>query len=548
MITRRGLARALILGYLIATPAVAEEVDQAHTAFIAKLEQRQFQLPPGNDYLADSAYPVTHANPAQTAAFNVSGPVDRSRQLRADEIEYNDLGPANLIFVISGPYANGERAAWSVAANGISKQNYSRFTPVDTLVTRKKPYTEEWAEEMAESLAEPDGLAALWSAVRLMGTLAESSNLYTLIDNNNEFYVGEQSGAIAVYGDKRPGDIDSAIEVKRRFKLPPEATGEMVGMNLAFDGTLLALTEDGYLLAIARDFSSHQIIRLNGAPAETSRDEGAALSGWISNSFAVDENAIYIVSDDFMHRVMWDGRELSQSETDGAWVSAYPKDRKVGSGSTPSLMGFDSSEDKFVVITDGSTVMNMTLFWREDIPADWQALPGNLPRRIAGSAPVDMGREDPPGIQSHQSVLVSGYGALAVNNEPPEVPWFFPHSMRPILVGVLATEEKYRPTGMQKFEWDSRERKLTSVWVNSTVSSPNSVPMMSTVSNQVYTVGTREGQWTLEAVDWVSGQSTFHYRIGGPRYNSIYAPIVLDDDGRISYGSPFGRVRLNPGL
>lgn len=30
------------------------------------------------------------------------------------------------------------------------------------------------------------------------------------------------------------------------------------------------------------------------------------------------------------------------------------------------------------------------------------------------------------------------------------------------------------------------------------------------------------------------------------RFNTIYAPIVLDDDGRISYGSPFGRVRVGP--
>ena len=42
-------------------------------------------------------------------------------------------------------------------------------------------------------------------------------------------------------------------------------------------------------------------------------------------------------------------------------------------------MGFDD-EDRFVVITDGDELMNLTLFWREDIPEDWQQLPGTPSR------------------------------------------------------------------------------------------------------------------------------------------------------------------------
>ena len=59
-------------------------------------------------------------------------------------------------------------------------------------------------------------------------------------------------------------------------------------------------------------------------------------------------------------------------------------------------------------------------------------------------------------------------------------------------------------------------------------------------------MGARDNQWTLEALDWASGESRFHYLIGGQRYNVIFAGTLLDDEGRIHYGGPWGRVRLNP--
>jgi hypothetical protein len=40
-------------------------------------------------------------------------------------------------------------------------------------------------------------------------------------------------------------------------------------------------------------------------------------------------------------------------------------------------MGF-GSEDQFVVITDGEPRMNGVLFWRNDIPHDWQDLKHHL--------------------------------------------------------------------------------------------------------------------------------------------------------------------------
>ena len=59
-----------------------------------------------------------------------------------------------------------------------------------------------------------------------------------------------------------------------------------------------------------------------------------------------------------------------------------------GSGSTPSLMGTKADDDRFVVITDGQALMHLVLFWRDEVPDDWEPIaPGKDPRiacEIAG--------------------------------------------------------------------------------------------------------------------------------------------------------------------
>ena len=78
------------------------------------------------------------------------------------------------------------------------------------------------------------------------------------------------------------------------------------------------------------------------------------------------------------------------------------------------------------------------------------------------------------------------------------------------------------------------------------VSSPSSVPLVSAGSNLVYLIGARDNQWTLEAMDWTTGKSDFHYVIGDQRFNVLFAGTQLDEGGRINYGTPWGRVRLAP--
>ena len=108
------------------------------------------------------------------------------------------------------------------------------------------------------------------------------------------------------------------------------------------------------------------------------------------------------------------------------------------------------------------------------------------------------------------------------------------------MVGYLGSNPEHQPYGLQKFEWNAEQRRLEYAWTNNVISSPSSVPIVGMGSNRVYFIGARNNEFTLEALDWDSGNSDFHYVIGGQRYNVMYSGTAIDEDGRIHYGTPWG--------
>ena len=89
-------------------------------------------------------------------------------------------------------------------------------------------------------------------------------------------------------------------------------------------------------------------------------------------------------------------------------------------------------------------------------------------------------------------------------------------------------------------------KRFETAWVNETISSPNGVPWVSTGSGQVYFIGARNNEWTLEAVNWLTGEPTFHYIMGGQKYNNMFSGPTIDEKGRVFVGAYYGRLRINP--
>ncbi len=505
-------------------------------------------LSPKNPWLADSVYAMGHGNSAQQDSLAIAGPIDKTRKLKSSEINFAAVGPGHFGSQISNAYSNGKRTIWSIGLDRISKLDHDSFEVIDEyFFSDAKRWTEAEANQSIDKLNNNnDGFFALYEGYKQSKKFRNLAGIYTLLDKDNLFYMMDMQGVIHVFGDKNPNDINSAIELKRSVAVRSDATGKNIGLNMTYDGWLITVTEHGYVVAINREFTQQHILRLHHSKGAEDKATKPTGYGWIRNSYPIDQQGgIYIVSQQHMHKVIWTGSKLSRSESDGAWTAAYNNEWGHGSGATPSLMGF-GNEDQFVVISDGAHVMNVVLFWRNEIPENWQGIEGALSRRIAGQLPANMGDKNLIEIQSEQSVVVAGYGAMVVNNNGRNAPWYLPKGANSLLVSYLGSNPRHQPYGIHKFKWNSERQKLEEAWVNKTISSPNSVPLFSHGSNQVYFVGARNNQWTIEAVNWQTGEPTFHYILGDQRYNSMFAGTLLDQAGRIYYGTGWGIVRLNP--
>lgn len=501
---------------------------------------------PHNPFAAASTQPMPHGDPAQQDATYVNGPMDHSRQLRDDELAYQHLGPGYIGAFLSSPYGDGTRVLWTNGVNGLYKLDAETLEIFDHIPTKMAAqWTQDWAEDSIEALDNDNSIAALPRAIEDSKALQDLSGIYVAIGANNWAYIADKDGSITAYGDRREGDPTSPIELKGRFQMPREAAGSTLGMNISYDGWIMLPTTDGWLVAVTQDLEEYRLIRLSNPTGESTETQRVGY-GWVRNSLAIDKDGgIYIASRNHMHKVVWDGDKFSTDATDGAWVAQYSNDLGGGTGSTPSLMGF-GDEDKFVVITDGNKLMNVVLFWRDDVPEGWDQIPGAPSRRIAGMAPASMGPLDLKAVQTEQSVVVAGYGAFVVNNTPNNIPDGFPSNGHGLLVGALGANPHYQPFGVQKMEWNPETREFKSAWVNTEVSSPNGVPEVSLGTNHVYFIGARNNNWTLEALNWDTGASTFHYVIGGNRWNSQYSSPIPDGFGGMMYGTTWGRARIAP--
>lgn len=360
----------------------------------------------------------------------------------------------------AGHVLHGQRVFWGNGLDRIVKLDYATH---EVITEYAFPGEQRWSAENADqSIAEfddsNDGIFAAYHAYQEGQKLRNLSKLYTVLDKDHVYYIGRKLGLITAYGDEDPGDSTSNIVKLREFQLPPEATGPIMGLNMTYDGWRIAATE-------------HHLIRIKNSEGAEEKGTRGTGYGWIRNAYAIDDDGgIYIASQQHMHKIVWNGKTLSTDEADGAWSEEYLNEWGHGTGATPSLMGF-GDEDQFVVITDGQM-------------------------------PVTMGDSSLTKIQSEQSVVVAGYGAMVVNNHPRNIPWYLPARAASLLVSYLGSNSNHQPYGVQKFEWDPVKRQLTEDWVNKQVSSPSTVPIVGVGSNPAYLIGARNNQWTLEAMDW----------------------------------------------
>lgn len=371
------------------------------------------------------------------------------------------------------------------------------------------------------------------------------SGAYIVVDKDNATFIPVGDTALGKFKRVEVSFLwwkTSRIEKLQELAIPSGyiAPGDyIVGVNMTYDGHLIVVTANGVVCNADRNLNQFDCITLKENQT-------------ISNSIAIDEEGgIYIVSDKYMNRVQWTGSLLSTSSNDGSWQAGYetgptqplPGRLGTGSGSTPSLMG-NQGEDQFVVVTDGQELAHLVLFWRSEIPNDWQAIGPGKDRRIAAEIPITFGNPNATSSVSEQSVLVRDYSAMVVSND-----YAFSSSWLPGLLQYttvfFSNIGPNAPYGVERFSWDPVFKTVKSDWSNKAISCPNGIPTMSAATGLAYCIGQRAGVWTLEGIDWHSGESAFHYPLGIlPINNSFYAATQIGANGDIVTGTFGGVVRI----
>jgi len=499
---------------------------------------------PVNPYLTPGVFKITHVNSYQSDSHAIPGPTASSRKLGEDDYELLWSGPiAGGLFDYT--YAMGRTVIWAPKPDRIMKMELrdGRLFPLQALRLPDGQYPFITDEAIKASVANLDAapfdspeyrrLAAQWRGYEYY---AIARSMYALLDKDNVLYVGGGDRIVA-YGDVEPGNPDAAIEKKGELVFDPsrlnKGRGFLFGIAMTFDGYLIAASQDGTVVGCSRDFKRCHYHTLG--------DEQ------IWNGIAVDEHGgVYVASNKKLYKLIWTGGGFSDDPSEGAWsvpyeLGSFDAERRGGrgTGTTPTLMGTDPDGDRFVVIADGANVNNVVLYWRDEIPEDWVQLPGTQSRRVAGKLPVDFGDPEREDSYSENSILTAGYGAVIANNSL--------QNGEPMWMDVMlrANEPKNAPYGIQKFEWDPATRHFGVAWVNRETSISNSTPVISTSSQRIYLAGQREGAWTVESIDYATGQTRAIYTLGpSQRFNPVYPVIQLLPNGDPAYPAFAGIVHV----
>jgi hypothetical protein len=508
----------------------------------------------------DTAWSGSHRASYAQGSSALPGPSDSATTTSEHLVSESAGIPVVLSF--SAPYEDGGRAIWSTvtgADSAVVKVDHETFEIIDWYIPRDREDNPP------------------------MFTLG-LSGAYTAIDSQGRFIVG-RTDFVSFFGDSLEGDRSSLIELKKRIQLPDDVfcndDDVIAGMSLTYDGHIAFATELGNLFVISVDADPLDLgeVPVVSANADCATADKADLE-IVSNSVAVDESGgIYLLTSAAMYRFDWDGSALGLG-----WRAAYDSAEDVpspirlgpGSGSTPSLMGTKADDDRFVVITDGQALMNLVLFWRDEVPEGWEPIaPGKDPR-IACEIPVDFGTGATEAI-SEQSVAVRGYSAIVVNDlltdptiNPPSGPLdAVAQNTVSALEGGIPDKA---PFGFERIDWDPVTQTCSTIWAKSDISVPNGIPSISEASGLVYGAGQRAGQWGLEGLDFETGDSRVWVEAGPgtclPEHmavlsilsgvaevleevpdsceNSFYAATTVGPDGMVYQGTLNGMTRYLP--
>lgn len=247
----------------------------------------------------------------------------------------------------------------------------------------------------------------------------------------------------------------------------------------------------------------------------------------IQNSFAIDRDAAYVVSDKRMYRMSVGAQGRPRVD----WSVRYRNDgtRKpsmvnAGSGTTPTLMS-----GGLVAIADNDDPLNVVVYRRATRLARGE-------RRLVCEVPVFA----KGGSATENSLVTAGRSLVIENN------WGYRDPFGP------RTAEPSRP-GFARVDVRADGRGCRKVWERRTEAAPSVVPKLSSRTGLIYAY-TRDvdaagvQRWSWTAIRMRDGRTAFErYAGAGLPFNNNYAGLAIGPDGTAYLGTVGGIVSLRDG-
>ena len=462
--------------------------------------------PPNNPWLADSPYPIYHRNSYAQASTCISGiqPEDSvSIKMRRDI-----TGGTSPWVYLSEKYPDGERALL-----------YSNSTHVFKFI------------DNGSDLIEVDSLRLDFNTL--------SSNGYNHLLTKNKIWfsyeptydpANNKYSQLFKFTDEDPTDPYSKIIALDTLDFGDYGINRVNMYNLNYNGEIVWYSEEdkvnniAYAGVIDQNFKMLDTLVFNRLPNERINH----------NSISVDENnTFYIVTSHRLIAFDWDGEELVIGwEALYDFVNDGPTGNfAYGSGTTPTLIGWGTGNDKLVVVADGHANNNLVAFWRE-LPEGWTGIAG-MPLHFADTIPI-------PNAQSFSNLFQS------IENSPTAYGYEIAFAQFNGFLGYGCDNVK----GVSKFRWDEVSDNFELEWTNDTINM-NGVLTYSSGSNLLYGTGKEvDCNYYYYGLNWDDGSTDLKLLLG-PEQDFPDDPFydqgvnhIIDEDGSIYFSGSRSLIKL----
>lgn len=508
-------------------------------------------LPAKNPWLTDSVYPTSHHNPGQTDASPLAGPT-QGKSLTMENVKtvmglFNSQPVTKNIGEDRVLITGGVLGLRKIYATGEAFEEVG-FMPYPGFEELAKKTTTESLNKIVKKL---DAARTAKDDAAILALSAEMDELgfsFRTVANGVYHFIDKDQFHYCVYGGVNllkstdHGKVRAPMEVVKTVniteKLPQDlakTVNRIVGAGMTYNGNI-AVAAPGMVALLSRDLEMMDYITFPGE--------------FIDNSIAIDESGIYVVTSEHMHKLVWTGEKLSFAVEDGGWKSAYNTiDAETalkmgaasrGSGTTPALMGHGDDEDKLVIISDAdANGTNLTAFWRNEIPDDFEQIPGTKSRRIAGQIRFEMSQ-----LTAEASAVIKGYGAVLANSTYTQ-----PSEKMGDIFGNIFTAGITRPApvGLQKFEWDPKANEFHVAWTNRTVDNTDWMVPVITKNNILYLPSKNGLTYEYVGLDWNTGERVATWTMPNESafYNTSLGIAYFLEDGDLIFAGFFNTKRIN---